>query len=429
MTDDYLDELLDELVSTQPREAWDDVVGRARRSRRRYAAAVAIVAMLVLAPSAWAIRHALSTKHYVPSYAPRTEQVIDLSWLSPRRGWALLGLTCGRARSRCAAVQETRDGGASWQQLASIPAEIGAGSNGALSGTGFCSPRRLCVAHVLFVTSRIGYAYGPSLFMTTNGGRSWNHVSAQPVESMASSGSVVYRIVYAHAGCPGPCSPSLEESTAGTRAWTQLSVPQPAGSGTGETVYAAGRNVYVFAWGNIAGGVTSQAGIEVSRDTGQTWSTIPDPCGSAAHGEWDASAASATGDLLGVLCLPRQGGPAFVALSRNAGRTFVDGTRVDFHAAEQIAISSSGAVAVGNAGVTGGGPFTYDLYLSRDGGHTWRVAVHDRERAAIDLAGGFLQFVSPRELLWVGYPYSVWASTDTGRTWSKRQPAPNRSSG
>jgi hypothetical protein len=54
MTDAYLDDLLDELVTAEPRERWNDVLGRARRSRRRYAAVAATVAVLVLAPATWA---------------------------------------------------------------------------------------------------------------------------------------------------------------------------------------------------------------------------------------------------------------------------------------------------------------------------------------------------------------------------------------
>ena len=52
---DYLDHLLDELVPVE-RDAgsWSDVLDRARRSRRRYTALVAVVAALVLAPAAWA---------------------------------------------------------------------------------------------------------------------------------------------------------------------------------------------------------------------------------------------------------------------------------------------------------------------------------------------------------------------------------------
>jgi hypothetical protein len=54
MSDTYLDGLLDELVIAEPHEAWDDVLGRARRSRRRYAGVVAAFAALVLAPTTWA---------------------------------------------------------------------------------------------------------------------------------------------------------------------------------------------------------------------------------------------------------------------------------------------------------------------------------------------------------------------------------------
>jgi hypothetical protein len=54
MMDDYLDGLLDELVTAKPRERWNDVLGRSRRARRRYTAVVAAVGALVLVPAAWA---------------------------------------------------------------------------------------------------------------------------------------------------------------------------------------------------------------------------------------------------------------------------------------------------------------------------------------------------------------------------------------
>jgi hypothetical protein len=52
--DAYLDRLLDELVPAEPRDGWNDVRHRARRSRRRYAALVAAIALFVLAPATWA---------------------------------------------------------------------------------------------------------------------------------------------------------------------------------------------------------------------------------------------------------------------------------------------------------------------------------------------------------------------------------------
>ena len=65
--DAYLDHLLDELVSVEPSEAWQDVLDRARRSRRRYVQAAAVVAALVLAPAAWAITQAFEGKPAPPS--------------------------------------------------------------------------------------------------------------------------------------------------------------------------------------------------------------------------------------------------------------------------------------------------------------------------------------------------------------------------
>jgi hypothetical protein len=52
--DAHLDGLLDELVPAESREAWSDVLRRARRSRRRYAGVVTAIAVFVLAPATWA---------------------------------------------------------------------------------------------------------------------------------------------------------------------------------------------------------------------------------------------------------------------------------------------------------------------------------------------------------------------------------------
>jgi len=80
MTNAYLDGLLDQLVTAEPRERWDDVVGRARRSRRRYIAAVATVAVLVLAPATWA---AVNAFEGTPAPPP-----VRIDFQSTNRYWA-----------------------------------------------------------------------------------------------------------------------------------------------------------------------------------------------------------------------------------------------------------------------------------------------------------------------------------------------------
>jgi hypothetical protein len=73
--DAYLDHLLDELVPAEPRDGWNDVLHRARRSRRRYGALVAAVAVLVLAPATWAAVDAFDG-----TPAPRSIHLTFLQW-------------------------------------------------------------------------------------------------------------------------------------------------------------------------------------------------------------------------------------------------------------------------------------------------------------------------------------------------------------
>jgi hypothetical protein len=67
MTESHLDALLDELVPAEPREGWDDVLHRARRSQRRYVALVVAIAVLVLAPATWAAVRAFEGTPATPS--------------------------------------------------------------------------------------------------------------------------------------------------------------------------------------------------------------------------------------------------------------------------------------------------------------------------------------------------------------------------
>lgn len=90
--DAYLDELLDELVSAEPREAWNDVLHRARRSRRRYSAIVVVVAALVLAPAAWAAVNA-----FEGTPAPQVIQENFVQWNAEAPNLAFVNAQTGFA--------------------------------------------------------------------------------------------------------------------------------------------------------------------------------------------------------------------------------------------------------------------------------------------------------------------------------------------
>ncbi len=53
---------------------------------------------------------------------PAGSFVVDLSWLSGQRGWALIAAPC--RRGLCPELARTTDGGRRWQALAALPATV-----------------------------------------------------------------------------------------------------------------------------------------------------------------------------------------------------------------------------------------------------------------------------------------------------------------
>ena len=127
----------------------------------------------------------------------------SITWLSAKQGWVLGAATCGM--KTCSEVIGTTDGGATWSLLGKVPAPI--------SVVG--EPDEAGVTDVRFVTSDVGWAFGPKLFQTTDGGASWSSVTipgnGRQVLSLATSGvagafAVVSKCKYASGPCGQPLS-------------------------------------------------------------------------------------------------------------------------------------------------------------------------------------------------------------------------------
>ena len=90
--DAYLDGLLDELVTAEPREAWHEVLGLARRSQRRYIAVVAVVATLGLVPATWAAVNAFegtpAPQSIVQNFVRWNAEAPNLAFVNPKTGFA-----------------------------------------------------------------------------------------------------------------------------------------------------------------------------------------------------------------------------------------------------------------------------------------------------------------------------------------------------
>jgi hypothetical protein len=105
--DAHLDGLFDELVAAEPQERWNDVLHRARRSRRRYAAVVAAIAVFVLAPATWA---AVNAFEGTPAPQVIQEKFIHWAEINPRTGFMTHVPTAEASKAHGVLQLQTGDG-------------------------------------------------------------------------------------------------------------------------------------------------------------------------------------------------------------------------------------------------------------------------------------------------------------------------------
>jgi hypothetical protein len=353
-----------------------------------------------------------------PSSPSRGPFVVDLTWVSDQTGWALSAAEC--ASGLCAELASTIDGGKTWRQLPSPPALIP-------SGAVDCR-KAACISHIRFASRIFGYLYGPALLVTSNGGQTWRPEESLPVEALEPTQGHVYRIVYDHGGCPGPCDRTVEVASAGSAAWrTVLTMPFMAVESrqdSAQLVTQGSQDIYIAIYGDLAaGGGTQQAVIFRSLDAGRTWRRLGDPCGSSGTVVNDAtSLAASTGDFVVALCVPRIGNShLFVVTSGNGGTTWGPPHLAPGSLPQLIAAASPTHLALATGPTTGSGPITYRLYVSADGGAHWSLAVSDPEYLDAAAPGSaFLGFEDSLVGRWVDYEEAIWTTQDGGATWARR---------
>jgi photosystem II stability/assembly factor-like uncharacterized protein len=336
--------------------------------------------------------------------------LVDLTWVSDLHGWALSASPC--AKDLCAQVATTTDGGLTWKMLAAPRAFVD-------NDQGTCAP---CVGHIRFATPAIGYLFGPALFVTMDGGRTWSREAAPPVESLAPAPGSVLRLVYDRSGCPGPCDRSLQEAALGSGTWRTL---RSVGGGVSAQIVRQGtQDVYIPIFGNLASGAGAQhATILRSLDAGSTWTTLPDPCGGSGQHIFDAIAlAAAPGGIVDALCAPRGGEfhNRFVLVSADAGSDWSSRHPV-IGSAQMIAVASATNIVVANSPISGNGGYLFQLADSSDGGRRWTTAISTRETLnPATPEAAFLGFEDARVGRWVGDGRTVWMTHDGGIAWIRR---------
>ncbi len=347
--------------------------------------------------------------------------VVDLTWVSDQTGWALSAVTC--ASGLCPELASTTNGGETWQRLPNPPAAL---ENGSVNCANVA-----CISNLRFATRLIGYLYGPALLMTSDGGRSWRPEHSLPVEALEPSQGRVYRIVYDHGGCPGPCDRILETAPAGAATWrTVLNIPfvtnVTSRQDTAQLVLQGSQNIYIAIYGDLAAGAgTQQTILFRSLDAGRTWHQLPDPCSGGTTTNDSVGFAVSSDRFAAALCIRRigqnSGGGEFVVTSNNAATSWGPPHPVPGSFLYSIASASPTHLALATGPIGGGGPFTYLLYVSTDGGAHWALAVSDPEQTDVAAPySAYLGFEDPLVGRWVGFEGAIWTTYDGGAHWIRR---------
>lgn len=388
----------------------------ARRVFAASAAACAIVAIPAVATAAAdTAGHAGSAGTGVlPAAAvPKGFRATAMSWTSAGHGWVLGAEQCGAKYGNCPGSQVigTTNGGQTWHLVGKLTASIPKIGQG---GTG--------ITEIRFGTDRAGWAFGPDLYRTADGGMTWKHVpvpgGGKQVLDLAVTPAFVYVIASPCGFDAGICKGRLTAWRArltGT-SWTRMSFPRPLHVNVSASVAANAGTVYVIDT-MIEG--TRPTQFYASIDAGRHFSARHNPCpASTIHQLIQAAPMSAV--KVALLC---DGNPGFgkavkaVYLSRNTGKkdTYA-GTMSEWGIQAELTASPAGNLAVAAWSI---GSFI-DINDTK-GGTTWHQVI-----ASGDGGAGFndISYVSDKVAWVVGSPASMFPaygrllkSTDAGRDW------------
>jgi photosystem II stability/assembly factor-like uncharacterized protein len=331
-----------------------------------------------------------------------------ISFASPELGWILGVQTCGQAR--CTNVLHTIDGGDTWKKVGRIHAPL---TYDKLAG----------VTEVRFADDLHGWAFGPSLWSTSDGGATWTKQTipgdGNLLPVLAAGPAAVYALV---SPCklnqaPGSCDPpTLWKTTPGEDTWSQVSVNLRAGLVTNAArLVVRGTVAYLV--------VPTGADPDVVRVTtdGAHWAGRPDPCSKVAD-EMLVDVTTVSDTRVAFLCV---GDPGFGHSTKRVFRS--DDTGHTAHTfgpvpregiVSQLAAAPNGRLVMTSWGAPGswiyrsnaGHPWTTPLALE-DQGTGWNDIVMTTNQVGFVVHGPAALFPGNR-------PGQLAETTNGGVTWN-----------
>ncbi len=360
---------------------------------------------------------------------PASFAAASVTFIGTRTGWVLgqAGTPghCPIIKQDCTSIARTDNGGATWY---GVHAPVTGAPNGSAG-----------VSQIRFLDTEDGWAFGPGLFATHDGGQTWTQVSTggMRVTALEARGNRAFAV---WAQCTGTgadfaadcTSFAVYSASAGDDNWSPV-----AGTATSLTPSVAATSISLLLTGTsgyllrpdghlLSGPISGQAawlplngppaatpstgpstGQSTGPSTGQCSPGTAPPGGQPANGMLAATNASG----LVLLCAGQAADSSQVKAvytSSDGGTTWhLGGTAPAAGTATSVAGTPSGAIVIAT---------TLGLEISADGGATWTPG------SAATPAGGFAFVGMTTSLRGVAVPadpsqHAVWFTVDGGQSW------------
>jgi photosystem II stability/assembly factor-like uncharacterized protein len=351
------------------------------------------------------------------SPVPPGFQVVSATFVSPDLGWALGTSAC--STPPCTAILRTSDGGRTWTRIPApatpiSPGPVQPGTSAGVTGLRFADPLD-------------GWAFGPDLWATHDGGATWTRVtipgvsSGAVVEALETSAGAVHAVLY-DVGATGGWV-RIASSPVGSDSWRLSPTQVQIGAGPvpqAQLLLSGSAGWMVEVDRTVVGGARLVNGSWVAWTP--PCATVMGPAVLAASGPTEL-VAECDGGIWGPAPKAAEEGQ-HLYVSHNGGTTFSEsGITVPLTGVN--ALASPGAGTVMAAGSTSAASAIVGTF---DGGRTWQTLL------AVSQVGGqaatftYLGFTTPTQGMAItqsgagtGNGQNVgtlYMTRDGGRTWS-----------
>jgi hypothetical protein len=322
---------------------------------------------------------------------PGNFQPTSVTFIGTLTGWVIgqAGTPGDCATQYCTSIARTDDGGTSWYGVPAPETGAPSGSSG--------------VSQIRFLNSLDGWAYGPQLWATTDGGQTWTQVNIgdQRVVDLETVGSRAFAVLATCTGSGsdyllGCASFTMETALAGSDTWTPvLTSLNDAGKSPGAALVLTGAIGYlVLPSGRLYSGPVSSA---------SAWTALPVVSACSSFTSSLPLLAAGTSTDLALVC------GSSVLRSSSGGTSWTASGSAPSGTPASLAETSTGTLVI--AGSTG---ISYELA----GATSWSAAsVHGG-----DPYGGFSYVGMTTPSQGVAVPvdaslHEIWMTTDGGQNW------------